>query len=130
MRFVQGDAHGGQASSVRPQAAILDPRRDAIKNLARQEFGSGIAASEFRYVIKITVAQFVKHRAQAFADVADIDYYAIEVQIGPAQFQIDDISCTMRALSGAKGFAPETVGNHEMVADADGVHSVVLGSIA
>ena len=88
----------------------------------RQELGRGVAPRERRFLVEVAVIERGERRAQHLGRQADVNDHAVHVERRTPEFQIDDERRAVEALRGTEGLAVKTVGDHEMVADRNGVH--------
>ena len=125
MRLVQRHAKALDPVRSGSNVASTDRRDDPIEDHAGEKLRRRIAAREVRVFVEVAIVQPAEHRAQRLGRPADVDDHAVRVEVGPATLEIDHVGGAVHALRRPERIAAEAVGNHEVVADRDGVHRVI-----
>ena len=78
-----------------------------------------VLARELRDVVEVAVVIDRDDFLERGACETDVHDEAVRIEFRPAELDVDDERGAMQPLCGAKHVAAETVGNHQMIADAD-----------
>ena len=73
-------------------------------------------------LVQVAVVEIREHRPQGPARQTDVHHQVVGVQVGAAKFQIHDVGGTVQPLGRPKDLAAKTMGDHEVVADAEAKH--------
>ena len=87
-----------------------------------QPLGGRDGAGEGRLVVEVAVVDVGKDGVQLAGGGADVDDDAVGVELGPPELDVDDVGGAVQALRRAEHLAAQAVGDHHVVAHADGEH--------
>ena len=130
MRLVEDHPQRTQSRGGRAELAEADAVGEPRMDHACEEFSRGVATGEFGFLVEVAEGQRREHGAQGVRGEADVDHQPVGVQRVAPELGIHDVGGAMQALRGPEHFAAETVGNHHMVADADGIHRTGSGNLS
>ncbi len=122
MRFLQRDANARNRFGISAEPAFLHDGMQAVEDMAAERFGRAPLAREFRRLIKIAVSERAERRLQRVVGGPDVDDDVMRAELLAEECDIDDESRSVHFLRRAEEFTLQAVGNHDVVADFDGVH--------
>ena len=105
MRFVQRHAQALDRRCRRAEIVPSDRRRHPIEHDARQKLGRRVVSLERRLVVEIPEIQLAENRVEHLGRAADVDDDAVGVELGPAEFDVDDHRRAVQPLGRAEHVA-------------------------
>ena len=83
-----------------PELTASDCSRHHVEEHARQKFRRGVVAVKCRLVVEIPVVHLRQNRAEDVGGAADVDDQTVGIELGPAEFDVNDICGAVQLLSG------------------------------
>ncbi len=116
------DANARDRFGIGPEATLAHGVMQPVEDVAAERFGRAPLARELRHIVEVAVIERTERSLQRVVGRADVDDNVVRAELLAEKCDIDDESRAVNFLRRAKEFALQAVGDHDVVADLDGVH--------
>ena len=122
MRLVERDADAGNAVAAGTERAGTGGRRHRVEDVARKKLRRRLLAREGLDLVEIAVVQRRQNALQRRVGAADVDDDGVLCQAFSKEGHVDDEGRAVQPLRRPEEFSAKTMGDHDVVANFDGVH--------